>query len=431
MDSPRPLRIALLSYRSKVHVGGQGVYVRQLSRELTALGHRVEVFSGPPYPELDPGVLLQKVPSLDLYRNNVIQNPHPREVRSPVDALEVAIMWSAGFPEPLTFSLRAGGLLKQRLGEFDIVHDNQSLGYGLLGVQRAGLPVMATIHHPISIDRKIELATATGWRRLSLRRWYGFTRMQAKVARRLPAIVTVSEASAEDIAADFGVSLERIQVVPNGVDTRVFTPGKRRREPSSLIAIASADVPLKGIGILLKAVAKIAETRSNINLMVVGAVCEDGPTAQLLNQLQVGKRVNFVSNISDEEKIRLLQSRQLAVVPSLYEGFSLPAVEAMACATPVVASRAAALPEVVGDDGQCATLVAPGDAEELAAAITDLLDNPEKCRRMGQAGRQRVCERFAWSEVAAQTIRAYQALLTVTQPAAAHQENYKGRHAHR
>ena len=209
------MRIALLSYRSKPHVGGQGVYVRNLSRELVRLGHRVEVFSGQPYPDLDPGVELTEVPSLDLYREpDPFRTPHWREFRDLVDVLEVGTMWTAGFPEPLTFTLRAAKILRERAGEFDVVHDNQSLGYGLLALQRAGLPLVATVHHPITHDRRLELAAAKGWRKLGVRRWYGFLRMQRRVVQRIPSLLTVSESSARDIVEDFGVRRDRLQVVP-------------------------------------------------------------------------------------------------------------------------------------------------------------------------------------------------------------------------
>ena len=179
------MRVALLSYRSKPHCGGQGVYVRHLSRELAALGHEVEVLSGQPYPELDPGVRLTEVPSLDLYREpDPFRTPRPREIRDRFDLLEVATMWTAGFPEPRTFSHRAARVLRERLDDFDVVHDNQTLGYGMLDIEKMGLPLLTTIHHPIAIDRQLELAATTSLRRrLTLRRWYGFLRMQAKVAR--------------------------------------------------------------------------------------------------------------------------------------------------------------------------------------------------------------------------------------------------------
>lgn len=235
------MRVALLSYRSKPHCGGQGVYVRHLSRELVGLGHDVEVFSGQPYPELDPGVRLTKVPSLDLYREpDPFRTPKPGEYRDAIDLLEVATMWTAGFPEPRTFSLRVARLLKDRLDDFDVVHDNQTLGSGMLALQRTGVPLVTTIHHPITFDRRVDLAAATSWRRrLALRRWYGFLRMQGKVARAMPRILTVSSSSARDIATDFGVDPGRIQVVPLGVD-EVFRPHDVPRVAGRIVAMATA-----------------------------------------------------------------------------------------------------------------------------------------------------------------------------------------------
>ena len=214
------MRIALLSYRSKPHCGGQGIYVRHLSRELTNLGHSVEVFSGQPYPDLDAGVTLTKVPSLDLYREpDPFRVPKPREFRDLVDVEEFATMCTAGFPEPKTFSKRVAKLLRSRPGEFDIVHDNQVLGYGMLDIERQGLPLITTVHHPITFDRRIDLEAATTWRKkLSTRRWYGFLRMQQKVARQARKILTPSESSARDIARDFGVDPARMQVILLGVD---------------------------------------------------------------------------------------------------------------------------------------------------------------------------------------------------------------------
>src|SRR6195952_4220971 len=237
----RSLRIALLSYRSKPHSGGQGVYVRALSRELRELGHRVEVLSGQPYPELGEGVPLTRVPSLDLYREpDPFRTPRPGEFRDAVDVLEWATMCTAGFPEPLTFSLRAARLLGRRTGEFDLVHDNQSLGYGLLQLRRRGLPTVATVHHPVAIDRDLELAAATRRRRrLTLRRWYAFTAMQARVAQRLDGITTVSQSSRQDIRRHLGVPPAGVDVIPIGIDPAVFTPptDPGAREPAGILVI--------------------------------------------------------------------------------------------------------------------------------------------------------------------------------------------------
>ncbi|PRY02089.1 glycosyltransferase family 4 protein [Allonocardiopsis opalescens] len=399
-----PLRIALLSYRSKPHSGGQGVYVRHLSRELAALGHRVEVFSGQPYPELDPGPLLNRVPSLDLYRDDdPFRTPPLSHWRDGIDAVEVATMWTAGFPEPLTFSLRALRALRHR-ADLDVVHDNQTLGYGMLGLVRLGFPLVTTIHHPITVDRRIELESATGWQRLGKRRWYGFVRMQGRVARRVGPILVPSRSSADDVSREFGVAPERLSVVPMGVDTRSFRERPEvERVPGRIVTVASADSPLKGVATLLRALAKLA-TEREVSLIVVGRPNEGGATDRLVDALSLRGRVEFVQGIDDDALARLLASAQVAVVPSLYEGFSLPAVEAMACATPLVASRAGALPEVVGE---AAVLVAPGDDAELAAAVGALLDDPEARRRLGRAAWERVQRRYTWRAVAEATAERY------------------------
>ena len=399
----RRLRIALLSYRSKPHSGGQGVYVRHLSRELSALGHHVEVLSGQPYPELDDGPLLRPVPSLDLYRDDdPFRTPRPSEIRDWADALEVAMMWGGAFPEPLTFSIRALRALRARPGEFDIVHDNQGLGYGMLGVRRAGLPLVTSIHHPITVDRRLDMA-GRGWlERLNKARWYGFVRMQGRVARRVGPLITVSESSKDDICRDFGVYRDNVQIVPLGVDTRLFRPRPDRpRVKGRIVTVTSADSPLKGLSTLLRAVAKLATERDS-HLVVVGS--PSNATREQVALLALGDKVTFASGLPDEEYAQLLASAQVAVVPSLYEGFSLPAVEHLASGTPLVASRAGALPEVVAD---AAVLVTPGDPEELAAALRGLLDDGAQRAELAARGLVRVRERFAWPAVAAATVGLY------------------------
>jgi glycosyltransferase involved in cell wall biosynthesis len=402
------LRVALLSYRSKPHCGGQGVYVRHLSRELVALGHQVEVFSGQPYPVLDPGVLLTKVPSLDLYREpDPFRTPRPGELRDRIDLLEVATMWTAGFPEPRTFGMRVARLLGDRLDDFDVVHDNQTLAYGTLEIERAGLPLVTTIHHPITFDRTVDLAAATTLRRrLTLRRWYGFLRMQRKVARQLGVVLCPSESSARDVVTEFGLDPARIQVVPLGVDS-VFRPPTAPRVPGRIVAMASADTPLKGIATLLEAFAKL-RTERDVELLLISKPKPGGQTERLIDRLSVGDSVRFVNGISDAELADVVGSAEVACVPSLYEGFSLPTVEAMACETPLVVSRAGAIPEVIGLDGECADLVTPGDVGELAAALEGLLDDPARRARMGAAGRERALAEYSWRAVAKATAAAHE-----------------------
>lgn len=402
------LRIALLSYRSKPHCGGQGVYVRHLSRELVSLGHSVEVFSGQPYPELDSGVALTPIPSLDLYRaDDPFHAPKLSEYRDAVDVLEVAMMRTGAFPEPLTFSLRALRELRLRRGEFDIIHDNQALAYGMLGIVRLGTPLITSIHHPISRDRRIELAAARGFAKLSKRRWYSFVRMQARVARRVGPVLTVAESSREDICRDYRVHPSKVCVIPLGVDTHMFRPGISPRVPGRIVAVASADSPLKGVAILLQAFAKLITDR-DATLIVVSRPTLGGPTEKLIGELSLGDRVRFVSGLADTELAALIASAEIAVVPSLYEGFSLPALEHMACGTPLIASRVGALPEIAD---QAAILVTPGDIEELAVALRRLHDSPQERAALSERAVLRVQGRFTWAAVARATEKEYLRLL--------------------
>jgi glycosyltransferase involved in cell wall biosynthesis len=422
-DGERPLRIALLTYKGNPFCGGQGVYVRHLSRELARLGHTVEVIGSQPYPVLDEGhddrLSLTELPSLDLYRSpDPFRTPKPDEYRDWIDALEVATMWTGGFPEPLTFSLRVRRHLRARRGEFDVVHDNQTLGYGLLG--DVGAPLVTTIHHPITVDRQLELDTAQGLRqRLSKRRWYAFTRMQKRVARRLPSVLTVSGTSRDEIVDHLGVRQDRIHVVHIGADTDLFAPDPSVPVvPGRIVTTSSADVPLKGLVFLVEALAKVRTERPDAHLVVVGKRPEEGPVARTIERYGLAGAVGFVKGISDAELVDLVRSAEVACVPSLYEGFSLPAAEAMATGTPLLATTGGAIPEVVGRDGETCLAVPPGDPGALAAGLNRLLGDPELRLRLGRAGRERVLERFTWARAAEGTVARYREAIAPSATAA-------------
>ncbi len=416
------LRIAFLVYRGNPRCGGQGVYTRHLTRELVSLGHSVTVFAGQPWPELDEGVGFVPLPGLDLYRDpDPFRLPHPREVRDLAGVAELAVMLTGGFGEPLAFSLRARRALRGRRHEFDLVHDNQSLGRGMLGILADGWPLLTTLHHPITVDRELALDHASGaWQRYTTRRWFGFLGMQTRVARRLPALVTVSNSSRADVAAQMRVDPARMTVVPVGVDHAVFCPRDGVRPvPGRLMVTSSSDVPMKGLVPLLEAVAQLRSSR-DVELVVVGSPRPGGRVDRALDRLGVRAAVRCVSGITDDELARLYGEAEVAVVPSLYEGFSLPAIEAMACGVPVVTTTGGALPEVVGRHGETAVLVAPNDPGALASAIGDLLDDPGARARIGAAGRERVLRRFTWRVTAEGTAACYRALLgrgaTASQP---------------
>ena len=416
----RPLRIALLAYRGKPHVGGQGIYIRHLSKALVDAGHHVEVLGGPPYPVLDERVPLVELPSLEIYNDHFpMRMPGLWELKSWPDWVEVMSFSNGTFPEPLAFSLRAWEHLRHRIGEFDLVHDNQTLGYGLLGIQR-DFPLISTIHHPITVDRRLEIDQASGWySRLAIRRWYAFTRMQTQVARRMERVMTVSENSFNDIVSDHHVDPARMHVVPVGVDPELFRPlPEITRRPGHLVTTASADSAMKGLTYLLDAVAKLRTERDDVHLTVIGRKKEGGSTAAKIDELGLEPHISWVSGVSDERIVEIYAESQVAVVPSLYEGFSLPAIEAMACGIPLVATTGGALPEVVGKDRETALCVPPGDSESLTAAIRCGFDDGELRDRIGAAGRTRVEDLWSWKRTAERTIEQYRALLaeTATRP---------------
>jgi glycosyltransferase involved in cell wall biosynthesis len=401
-----PLRVALTSYRSKPHCGGQGVYVRQLSRALVRLGHSVEVFSGPPYPELDESVGLTEVPSLDLYNDvDPFSFPGLRAFKTPIDVLEYAIMCTAGFAEPRTFGHRVLPLLAKRRTEFDVVHDNQTFAPKMLGIPQLGLPLVGTMHHPISVDRRLDIAAAPLRNKLTMRRWYGFVRAQQRTARQFPISIAPSQSSADDAVREFALRPDQLTVVPIGVDTDVFRP-LGARVPGRIVAMCSADVPLKGLPVLLRAMHALPPDVS-AELIVVTKPTPGGPTEKLVAELGIGWRVSFVSGLTEEAVATLLASAELMCVPSLYEGFSLPAAEALSTGTPVVASDAGALPEVVGRDGASGVLFPAGDSAALARTLAELLADPARRAAIGASARARALERLSWEATARATAGVY------------------------
>lgn len=409
-----PLRVALLAYRGKPHVGGQGVYIRHLSKALADLGHHVEVLGGQPYPELDERVELVKLPSLDIYNDYFpMRMPGVWELKRWPDYVEVASFSVGQFPEPLAFSLRAWSHLRNRRGSFDLVHDNQSLGYGLLAIERDGLPVMATIHHPITVDRRLELDHAASlYHKLTLHRWYSFTRMHTRVARQLRRIITVSRSSFDDIVRDHNVDPARMAIAPVGVDVDLFRPLRHVTPVTGrLITTASADVTMKGLSFLLEALAKVRTERQDAHLVVIGKRRSGGRSDATIQRLGLDNAVEFVSGVAEQRIIELYGEAELAVVPSLYEGFSLPAIEAMACGTPLIATSGGALREVVGHDGDTALVVPPGDSEALATKIRWALEQHDLRARVGTPGRRRVIDQWSWRQTAERTVEQYRILL--------------------
>ena len=405
----KPLRIALLGYRSQPYGGGQGVYLRYLSKALVDAGHTVDVISGPPYPHLDPRVRLIELPSLDLFENGLL-SLRPRHLKSLTNIIEWLSKLTGGFAEPYTFGRRAVKYLRQHGHNYDLIHDNQSLSYGMLEIQEMGLPLVTTLHHPITSDLRIALNAARNWwERLLIQRWHAFLNMQKKVVKQLHNIVTVSDCSRQDIARDFGLQPAGISLVHNGIDTEVFKPMPGvARNPMRLMATCSADAPLKGLRYLLRAYARLLKQYPELELLLVSKPQPGGKTEKLVRRLGIADKVKFVNGITTAQMVRYYAEAAIAVVPSVYEGFGLPAGEAMACGVPVVSTDGGALPEVVGDAG---VIVPVKNVDALAAAIDTLLRSPQARAELGARGQQRIEESFCWHVCARQMTDYYRQVL--------------------
>jgi len=409
------MRICLLTYRGNMNSGGQGVYVCYLAKALHELGHQVHVIAGPPYPSPPDGVKLHKLEALNLYETNSFSMlSSPLRIFTPINLYEAAAVHIGMFPEIFTFSMRAYLRLRDLMSRerFDIIHDNQTLGYGLLLAKSLGVPIVATIHHPISIDMGASLAEAKSWLKgFRVTIFYSFLIMQGVVSRRMDRVVAVSKTSAEDAIRAFKLRQDRVRIVHNGIDTGIFRrPDHVVKEPNSMVIVGKTEDKKKGVHLLLKAV-QLLKDDVDVKVSVVGKQDpDDGYRRKLVQELGIGDRVTFTGRLGTDELAKLYSSAEIAVTASLYEGFGLPAAEAMACGTPVIATRAGALPEIVGEHGT-GILVPPADPPALAAAIKRLLADKQLRQRMGDAARKRIEESFSWEGAARKTLEVYQEVL--------------------
>ncbi len=403
------MNICFVCYRGNMHCGGQGIYLYNLSRELARLGHNIDVIVGPPYPAPMEWAKVHPIENLNLWgrRRSFAYSPRPFKIFSPLNFYEVAVTALGVFPEMLTFSLRAFLKLRElmRTRRFHIIHDVQSLGYGLLLMKSLGVPVISTVHHPLSIDKSIDLESDRSF----MEKFYTLTFypqfMQGIVARRLDGILTACGEGEAAIMREWKVSPEKIKTVGNGIDLDLFRPlpGVSRGEVDILF-VGNAEDRKKGIRYLLEALSLMD---GHLKLTVV----DDGLPHKTLapwmvKRLGLEERVVFTGKVSDEELVRLYCSAGVVAVPSLFEGFGLPAAEAMACGTPVVATTAGALPEVI-EDGVSGLLVPPASPRAIAQAIKRVMSDRELGRFLSEEGTKRAAEAFSWQLAARNTLQAY------------------------
>lgn len=409
------MRICLIGYRGNPYSGGQGVYLYYLSRELARLGHEVEVIVGPPYPlPMEGWCRVHKLPNLNLwgrYGGDWLPGREPLSLLQPWNLFDFAATRLRFFPEPMSFSFRAytalGRLLRTR--HFDLLHDVQTLGYGIWAMKGFGIPIVTTMHHPLTVDRREAFARDISFEEAYHTAVFFPVTMQGLVIRRIAHVITASHAGREAIAKDFRVPRGRISIVPNGLDTEFFRPpgdGRRRRR-NTLLFVGNTDDLKKGAVFLLQALLHLPD---RVRLRIVD---DPYPVKTLLpaevERLGLSGRVTFTGKLSAEALREEYRRCTMLVQPSLYEGFGLPAAEAAACNTPVVATDVGAVREVVTPE--TGVLAPPAQPEALAAGIAELLDDGRRREAMGRAGRRRMEAHFSWPTAARKTVRVYERVL--------------------
>lgn len=390
------MKIGLLSYRSHPYSGGQGIYIKHLSKALKGLGHEVSVLSGPPYPELDQSIELIKIPSLGLFETeDRMKKFNLNLFFNPIDFYEWITVMTGGFPEPYTYGKRVLRYLRENQKEFDIILDNQSLSGSLLSIQKI-YPLAVTIHHPITKDYKLEMESASNWKeKLSSTRWHNFLPMQKRVVPRLQNIICVSQPSKEDVINEFLAAKDNIRVIPNGIDINTFKPSGLTKELNfRIVTTASADIPLKGLRHLLSALPRIIRKFPLTTLTVIGKSPKKSKLNKIIDDLELEDRIIFKSGVSEEEIVEIYHRSDLAVIPSLYEGFGFGAGEAMACGIPLISTDSGGLKQVIGD---AALKIKPGSVEEIEEGILKLFNEDELRTQLAIKGRKRMEEMFDWN----------------------------------
>ena len=405
-------RIALLSYHTSplAHLGGRetgglNVYVRELARELAQRGHQVDVFTRRSDADA-PAVVPFADGSVGRARLMHIDAGPPQYIEK-----EALPPYVDAFAEGVAaFGSREGA-------SYDFVYSHYWLS-GLAGEmlrKRWGVPHIAMFHTLGEVKSRSRMTERESDERIAA---------EGTIAREASRIVVSSRDEQELLVRHYGASAERIAVVPCGVNLDLFQPVQKDdarsrlglRDDDRILLFVGRIEPLKGVDILLGAAAQV-EAESDCFVLVIGgdSTAQDGEMAHLrllASELGISERVNFLGAV-DHEKLPLFYSAaDVCVVPSFYESFGLVALEAMACGTPVVASRVGGLTATVRD-GETGYLIPWRCPEPFAERIELLLGNEQLRRAFGSASREAV-EHFRWANVAESVLGLYGELIEGT-----------------
>jgi glycosyltransferase involved in cell wall biosynthesis len=408
------MKICFLMYQGNMYSGGQGVYLHYLTRELARMGHEVHVIAGAPFPRLAEGVIAHNIVddsywTYHHYKKDWVYNREPLSHFHPWNFYDFVSTRVALSSLLTNFSLRAYFKLRELSKEhrFDVVHDNQTLSYGVWAMYRSGFPLVATIH-PLSYDLRNALRQSRSTYEKARRILWSPWMMQEWAAKGVDRVIVVSETSRVDVEAAFELPPERVRTVYNGIDTDTFRPlpGVERR-PDKLLYVGNSEDRNKGARYFLEAL-NILKDELDFQVTFVDNFKHNLKLApRLVNEFGLNSRVEFTGRVPTEELVRHYNEARLFVTSSVHEGFGLPLAEAMACGAPTLGTRIGAYEEIAVH-GESGWLVPPRDPRALADGIRMLWNDASLRQRLSDGGRKRVAEKFNWRRAAEETLAVYE-----------------------
>ncbi len=406
-------RVAILSYHTSPlaplggrDTGGLNVYVRELACELVGRGHQVDVFTR----RSDPGA-----PEIVPFAAECGGNGRPSARLVHVVAGPAQQIEKQALPDHLEAFEQGVLAIAEREGQrYDVLHSH----YWLSGVVAERLKARWDLPHVAMFHTLGEVKS-----RSRITEWEPDARIEAEtwIARHADRVVVASRDEQQSLVRLYGADADRIAVVPCGVNLDLFQPIVKedaRRElglhdDDRILLFVGRVEPLKGIDILLGAAAQL-EGDSDCYVLVIGGDSSAGHgemahLRDLASELGISERVNFLGAVDHEKLPMFYSAADVCVMPSFHESFGLVALEAMACGTPVVASRVGGLTATVRDS-ETGYLIPWRCPEPFAERLELLLGNEELRRAFGETARAEV-ERFRWGNVAEAVLAIYRELI--------------------
>jgi glycosyltransferase involved in cell wall biosynthesis len=398
-----PLRIICPTYWYPQHASDtQATYVHDINRHLVRRGHSVTVVT--------PGD--RSLPRFDMFDGVRIVR-FPLELPPDLTYGRVAqsrVSWLGRFARVVVMAHYLEAQHRAIMGEArergaDVVHAHWAIPTGPAAVraaQQLHVPSVITMHGgDVYVNPEQGYDFPTRWYVRPALRW---------TLRHAGALTAITE-DCRQHALRAGAPAERIRLVFNGTDLRRFSPGENgnRGDPRfgpHMIFACRQLFPRKGIRFLLEAGAQLKPQFPDLKIVVAGDGFERPELTRLAAELGIASDVTFLGWVPNADLPPYYRAAAVSVIPSLEEGFGIPAAEAMGCEVAVVASDAGGLPEVV-ENGVTGLVVPRGDSKALAGAIGSLLADPQRRRRMGQAGRERALRLFDWDRSAQQFEELY------------------------